>query len=419
MRKEARRQKKKKKQKLRSLQKEAEDQLAVCEEEADGEDQEKVFEEQQLAIHNNIAQEELSLCQTSADAAQQSDGHEQDVLEENYVEVQELSTSCVSLQNEVCVPVQTEVSQTQINQASPIVEMCDEDNSIDDGETCVDEEECQSCSGPLSSMQSNRVPLGSVCSVPTSNNLVTTSSKCSVTQEEKEAGLQQEMQEDVKVEECCSTGWSASHLEEEETNKEVEKQEEKEVISPLFQSVMTTPAPTVVDAVSDFNVSEDSPIYGLEMKQLKSKVVDQQGFHPLIADLLIQEQGVGSLHVSPESSYSRMQLQELPSFDIWDTPIDCLNDTITSKVNMARERRLDGVLPTDMLVCPITKSFFCDPVVASDGNTYERKAMEIWMTYFTHSPITGEKLPHKLLVPNHLVRCMIDGIRQTSGSPVL
>eukprot|EP00730_Choanoeca_flexa_P017689 TRINITY_DN8551_c0_g1_i1.p2 TRINITY_DN8551_c0_g1~~TRINITY_DN8551_c0_g1_i1.p2 ORF type:complete len:222 (+),score=39.30 TRINITY_DN8551_c0_g1_i1:1255-1920(+) len=55
----------------------------------------------------------------------------------------------------------------------------------------------------------------------------------------------------------------------------------------------------------------------------------------------------------------------------------------------------------DHFVCPITGQLMVDPVVAIDGYTYERAAVE-W--YFTAhgivSPTTGLRLPSSMLTPN-------------------
>lgn len=50
-------------------------------------------------------------------------------------------------------------------------------------------------------------------------------------------------------------------------------------------------------------------------------------------------------------------------------------------------------------VCPLTHDMMRDPVVASDGYTYERSAVEGWMTNNSHSPMTGAKLEDTKLVP--------------------
>ena len=51
-------------------------------------------------------------------------------------------------------------------------------------------------------------------------------------------------------------------------------------------------------------------------------------------------------------------------------------------------------------VCPITHLRFRDPVVTSDGHTYERHAIETWLKEHDTSPLTGERLPSKVLLPD-------------------
>ena len=40
------------------------------------------------------------------------------------------------------------------------------------------------------------------------------------------------------------------------------------------------------------------------------------------------------------------------------------------------------------------------PVIAADGHTYEKSAMEQWLQQCDTSPVTGTVLQHKHLVPN-------------------
>ncbi|CAF5121291.1 unnamed protein product, partial [Rotaria sp. Silwood1] len=42
------------------------------------------------------------------------------------------------------------------------------------------------------------------------------------------------------------------------------------------------------------------------------------------------------------------------------------------------------------LVCPITFTLFCDPVVAEDGHTYERQAVIDWIQQNSTRPLTRE-----------------------------
>ena len=63
-------------------------------------------------------------------------------------------------------------------------------------------------------------------------------------------------------------------------------------------------------------------------------------------------------------------------------------------------------------------TLMADPVMASDGFTYERESMVTWMKSHDTSPTTGEPLDHKLLTPNHVVRKLIVSWCEQNGVPV-
>ena len=48
-----------------------------------------------------------------------------------------------------------------------------------------------------------------------------------------------------------------------------------------------------------------------------------------------------------------------------------------------------------------------DPVIAADGLSYERAALETWLLQNDTSPVTGQPLPHKRIVENVLIRSLI------------
>jgi hypothetical protein len=62
--------------------------------------------------------------------------------------------------------------------------------------------------------------------------------------------------------------------------------------------------------------------------------------------------------------------------------------------------------PPDNFLCPITNEVMDDPVVAADGHTYEREAIETWFRRRNTSPMTNQMIAPTLL-PNFLVRSMI------------
>ena len=49
------------------------------------------------------------------------------------------------------------------------------------------------------------------------------------------------------------------------------------------------------------------------------------------------------------------------------------------------------------LLCPITFSLPVDPVIAEDGNVYERSAIEEWLKQQHKSPVTNLKMGTRLL----------------------
>ena len=64
--------------------------------------------------------------------------------------------------------------------------------------------------------------------------------------------------------------------------------------------------------------------------------------------------------------------------------------------------------------CCITLSIMSDPVVASDGFSYERFAIEEWLTRCNTSPQTNEILDKNILIPNHSLRFIISPFLEQS-----
>ncbi|GBF89593.1 hypothetical protein Rsub_02311 [Raphidocelis subcapitata] len=67
--------------------------------------------------------------------------------------------------------------------------------------------------------------------------------------------------------------------------------------------------------------------------------------------------------------------------------------------------RIDNL--SELLCCPITAEPFTDPVLASDGQTYERAAIESWLQKSSTSPLTNQPLAGALM-PNTLVKALVE-----------
>ena len=48
-----------------------------------------------------------------------------------------------------------------------------------------------------------------------------------------------------------------------------------------------------------------------------------------------------------------------------------------------------------------------DPVLCADGHSYERAAVAAWLAAHNNSPLTGEQLPNRDLVPNRTLKSLI------------
>ena len=71
-------------------------------------------------------------------------------------------------------------------------------------------------------------------------------------------------------------------------------------------------------------------------------------------------------------------------------------------------------------ICPITQDIFRFPVIASDGHSYERQAIETWLVSTKAaptSPVTNLPLPTTALFPNHGLRSQVLEWREKEGLP--
>jgi len=87
---------------------------------------------------------------------------------------------------------------------------------------------------------------------------------------------------------------------------------------------------------------------------------------------------------------------------------------LLEKLKKVADTALNAALPVHDLIipnhfnCPILKKVMEEPYVASDGYTYDLKAIKEWFSMNDKSPVTNLDLPNKQLIPNLSLRHAIE-----------
>ena len=93
-------------------------------------------------------------------------------------------------------------------------------------------------------------------------------------------------------------------------------------------------------------------------------------------------------------------------------------NSTTATTSISNSQDTGGMqIPTpEHFICSISGEIFKDPVIASDGQTYERESIEKWIAtkegQAVTSPLTGAILNNHTLTPNHSMKSMISSWQQ-------
>ncbi|DBA67818.1 TPA: hypothetical protein ACH3X2_014168 [Trebouxia sp. C0005] len=124
------------------------------------------------------------------------------------------------------------------------------------------------------------------------------------------------------------------------------------------------------------------------------------------------QQGPGAAAKTCTSASAMRHKQTLPNSMFLTNHVDAkaasTNNTSSSYDEQTVNRqaiahshyRQSGCQLQQLFQCPLTKALLVDPVIAADGHTYERSAMEQWIAAHNTSPVTGQLLTHARLVTN-------------------
>ena len=126
---------------------------------------------------------------------------------------------------------------------------------------------------------------------------------------------------------------------------------------------------------------------------------------------LTKEESLNSLPIltSMMKHCIESQPQQRPSFhDLFDT---------LHKLQLQESKRYSDQMRSipDGFICPITQDVMKDPVMLMDGHSYERKAIEDWLTRSNRSPLTNEILSDRtVLLDNYALKSSIESFTKNN-----
>ena len=118
-----------------------------------------------------------------------------------------------------------------------------------------------------------------------------------------------------------------------------------------------------------------------------------------------QIDGSELLHLTHDSLLTVLKIDVLGHRNKILRAVQGLRNPLWQHISLMNEENVS--LPQELL-CPITQEFMREPVVASDGYSYEKNAIFKWIsTGNTTSPMTNEPLADVNLVPNKTLSLLI------------
>lgn len=85
--------------------------------------------------------------------------------------------------------------------------------------------------------------------------------------------------------------------------------------------------------------------------------------------------------------------------------------------SMAVGGRVESIQLCRLLKCPLTQKALQEPVIADDGHTYERSAIQRWLdSGYRRSPLTNLPFSSTRLLPNHMAKSIIAMVQVSGGA---
>jgi serine/threonine-protein kinase CTR1 len=124
-----------------------------------------------------------------------------------------------------------------------------------------------------------------------------------------------------------------------------------------------------------------------------------------------------SSHLRSEQAMAMIRscfVSEAPSGESLRPTFDSLHTELHRLKVLAQQTRDDtsDVLSRaeGCMICPISYDIMSDPVICSDGFSYERSSIEVWLQESSVSPMTGARLANNALIPNHSLKSLITSL---------
>jgi tetratricopeptide (TPR) repeat protein len=109
------------------------------------------------------------------------------------------------------------------------------------------------------------------------------------------------------------------------------------------------------------------------------------------------------IHIEPDSKYGKLANSKL------NIIINELNQELNNYEELILHNCPNNII--NELICPITRSIMRDPVIAFDGYSYERYAIELWFANGNiTSPMTNNKMISLKLIPNRTIKKIINSL---------
>lgn len=152
-------------------------------------------------------------------------------------------------------------------------------------------------------------------------------------------------------------------------------------------------------------LEERIPWQGLQMMQIITQVVLQG------RRLSLSSPGVGGDDADLKGAFGDLITLCFGVSNTRPTFEDlCINLKALYVRSMVNEKKMFAQCP-DCFLCPISVELMVDPVICSDGFTYERGCIESWFRSSNLSPLTIEPLVNQTLIPNRALKSAIEGYR--------